>query len=217
MAVQPLSPATDRRLGRPLPYQLSNQTRVHLWAISLWHINHAIIMLYAVLAPVSSCYSPLTGRLLTRYSPVRHWSILPKGCISPFDLNVLCTPPALILSQDQTLHNISLLRRFIRISFFFSGSLRIWQEFLLVHFLSLLLFNFQRPSSASSATAFLLYHPSSPLSSTFFAFFYFFLMPPLHLYSYISFMYVLNCFFRIFIIFIYFYILQKTDTLSTVK
>ena len=157
-------------------------------------------MLYAVLAPVSSCYSPLTGRLLTRYSPVRHWSILPKGCISPFDLNVLCTPPALILSQDQTLHNISLLRRFIRISSYFSGSLRIWQEFLLVHFLSLLLFNFQRPSSASSATAFLLYHHSSPLSSTFFAFFYFFLMPPLHLYSYISFMYVLNCFFGIFII-----------------
>ena len=33
MADQPLSPATDRRLGRPLPHQLSNQTRVHLKAI----------------------------------------------------------------------------------------------------------------------------------------------------------------------------------------
>ena len=33
MAVQPLSPATDRRLGRPLPHQLSNQTRAHLSAI----------------------------------------------------------------------------------------------------------------------------------------------------------------------------------------
>ena len=33
MAVQPLSPATDRRLGRPLPHQLSNQTRGHLSAI----------------------------------------------------------------------------------------------------------------------------------------------------------------------------------------
>ena len=30
MAVQPLSPATDRRLGEPLPHQLSNRTRVHL-------------------------------------------------------------------------------------------------------------------------------------------------------------------------------------------
>ena len=33
MADQPLSPATDRCLGRPLPHQLANQTRVHLKAI----------------------------------------------------------------------------------------------------------------------------------------------------------------------------------------
>ena len=32
MAVQPLSPATDRRLGGPLPHQLANQTRGHLSA-----------------------------------------------------------------------------------------------------------------------------------------------------------------------------------------
>ena len=36
MADQPLSPATDRRLGEPLPHQLANQTRVHLRAINLW-------------------------------------------------------------------------------------------------------------------------------------------------------------------------------------
>ena len=36
VAGQPLSPATDRRLGGPLPRQLSNQTRVHLRAINLW-------------------------------------------------------------------------------------------------------------------------------------------------------------------------------------
>ena len=61
-------------------------------------------MRYAVLAQVSLCYPPMQGRLLTRYSPVRHWSS-PEGA-SPFDLNVLCTPPALILSQDQTLDHI---------------------------------------------------------------------------------------------------------------
>ncbi len=33
VAVRPLSPATDRRLGRPLPHQLSNRTRAHLSAI----------------------------------------------------------------------------------------------------------------------------------------------------------------------------------------
>ncbi|EDM98343.1 hypothetical protein BACCAP_03829 [Pseudoflavonifractor capillosus ATCC 29799] len=36
MAGQPLSPATDRRLGGPLPRQLANQTRGHLRAINLW-------------------------------------------------------------------------------------------------------------------------------------------------------------------------------------
>ena len=41
------------------------------------------------------------GRLLTRYSPVRH-SPNPEG-LSSFDLHVLSMPPAFILSQNQTL------------------------------------------------------------------------------------------------------------------
>ena len=61
---------------------------------------------YAVLAPVSSCYPPSKGRSPTRYSPVRHFTHPPKGTFS-FDLHVLGTPPALILSQDQTLKLIS--------------------------------------------------------------------------------------------------------------
>ena len=62
---------------------------------------------YAVLAPVSKCYPPVWDRLFTRYSPVRHSNIPfhPEGLpeISPFDLHVLSTPPAFVLSQDQTL------------------------------------------------------------------------------------------------------------------
>lgn len=42
----------------------------------------------------------------TRSSPVRHVGA-PKS--TPFDLHALGTPPALILSQDQTLHQLSLL------------------------------------------------------------------------------------------------------------
>ena len=42
MADQPLSPATDRRLGKPLPYQLANQTRAHLKAINLYYKYDAI-------------------------------------------------------------------------------------------------------------------------------------------------------------------------------
>ena len=108
MAVRPLRPATDRRLGRPLPCQPANQTRAHPIPYKLSIQNHAIPYAYAVLAAVSGCYPPVWGRLPTRYSPVRH-SV--KGASSPkeihtsasFDLHVLSTPPAFILSQDQTL------------------------------------------------------------------------------------------------------------------
>ena len=72
VADQPLSSATDRRLGGPLPLQLANQTRVHLSAINLWYLYHAVKIRYAVLAFLSERYPPLKGRLLTRYSPVRH-------------------------------------------------------------------------------------------------------------------------------------------------
>ena len=108
MAVQPLSPATDRRLGGPLPHQLANQTRGHLSAINLWHQGHATSMRYAVLAVVSNCCPPLKGRFLTRYSPVRHCPLfhLDESLIHrfSFDLHVLSTPPAFVLSQDQTLY-----------------------------------------------------------------------------------------------------------------
>src|SRR5262249_2992967 len=50
---------------------------------------------------LSERYSPLRGRSPTRYSAVRH---CPEG---PYDLHVLGTPPAFVLSQDQTLHRRS--------------------------------------------------------------------------------------------------------------
>lgn len=58
-------------------------------------------MSYPVLAAVSNWYSEVKGRLLTCYSPVRH-SCTPERAL-PFDLHVLSTPPAFVLSQDQTL------------------------------------------------------------------------------------------------------------------
>ena len=130
MAGQPLSPATDRRLGGPLPRQLSNQTRGHLSAINLWHSDDAIRMRHAVLAAVSSCCPPLKGRFLTRYSPVRHCPLnqLSENSVIrfSFDLHVLSTPPAFVLSQDQTLYNMvskrfspfkSIIESFIMTSF----------------------------------------------------------------------------------------------------
>src|SRR2546429_8726812 len=56
---------------------------------------------YPVLAPVSRSYPRVRGRLLTCYSPVRR-SSTPERAF-PLDLHVLSTPPAFVLSQDQTL------------------------------------------------------------------------------------------------------------------
>ena len=62
-----------------------------------------VIHCYAVLAIVSNSYPPLQGRLPTRYSPVRNSSKKSKLLFSAFYLHVLGTPPAFVLSQDQTL------------------------------------------------------------------------------------------------------------------
>ena len=63
---------------------------------------------YGVLHDVSIDYPPLSGMLLTRYSPFRRSP--PKYCYLalPLDLHVLSLPLAFILSQDQTLHCIFL-------------------------------------------------------------------------------------------------------------
>src|SRR5262245_41274948 len=60
---------------------------------------------HAVLALLSKGYSSPPGRLPTCYSPVCHFTRGPKPTFS-FDLHVLGTPPAFVLSQDQTLQLI---------------------------------------------------------------------------------------------------------------
>ena len=106
MAGHPLRPATDRRLGGPLPHLLANRTRTPPSAtgpkVPIFHTHTAMCVQYAVLARLSASYPPLKGRSFTCYSPVRHSTQYPKVPFS-FDLHVLSTPPAFILSQDQTL------------------------------------------------------------------------------------------------------------------
>ena len=57
---------------------------------------------YGVLAEVSLCCPPPKGRFPTYYSPVRHFPLTEVSF--SFDLHVWSTPPAFVLSQDQTLH-----------------------------------------------------------------------------------------------------------------
>ena len=61
MAVHSLKPATDRRLGRPLPCQQANQTRVHPVPPEFLPLHHAVLWSYAVLAVISDCYPPVQG------------------------------------------------------------------------------------------------------------------------------------------------------------
>ena len=104
MTVHPLRPATRHRLGRPSPHQQADRPRAHPPPKQyLSRARHATDPEYPVLATLSCGYPEEGGRLLTCYSPVRHSSRTSKLVPSPFDLHVLSTPPAFVLSQDQTL------------------------------------------------------------------------------------------------------------------
>ena len=100
----PLRPATRQSLGKPSPHQQADRPRAHPNpAKSLSHPPHARQTEHKVLNTLSNAYPKEKDRLLTCYSPVRHSH---QGCKHPwipFDLHVLSTPPAFILSQDQTL------------------------------------------------------------------------------------------------------------------
>ena len=95
-----------RRLGEPLPHQLANAPRVHPSATpeSAFQIK---TMRFRLLYGISTCFqvlSPSDGQvthvLLTR-PPLEH--LRASSSMSPLDLHVLGTPPAFVLSQDQTL------------------------------------------------------------------------------------------------------------------
>ena len=118
MADHPLRSATDRHLGEPLLHQLVNQTQAHPWPINLWPMKHVLLRCHEVLIIVSNGYPSVRGRLPTRYSPVRRCP-LEKSTEASFpsfslDLHVLGTPPAFILSQDQTLNKCYLKNLSIR-------------------------------------------------------------------------------------------------------
>ena len=76
MADHPLRPATDHRLGRPLPHQPANQTQPLLKAPRGFPAAPLGASGYAVLAAISDGYPPLQGRLATRYSPGRRSNAL---------------------------------------------------------------------------------------------------------------------------------------------
>ena len=76
-----------------------------------------LIRRYQILIQVSLGYPCVWGRLPTRYSPVRRFPRFHSTEVSfqrfSLDLHVLGTPPAFILSQDQTLNQFYPIARLL--------------------------------------------------------------------------------------------------------
>ena len=128
--------------------------------------------IHSVLAPLSKCCPHLEGRLLTRYSPVRH--LVFTEINTPFDLHVLSTPPAFVLSQDQTLVFEKFEWLLIRLFKIFVSNLLLanWLRFLFgflhPHTFSETLFSFQSTTFVRlNQTAFIFYQTLKLLSRTF--------------------------------------------------
>src|SRR3954471_4428323 len=99
MADRPLRPATHRRLGRPLPHQQANAPRAHPNAEAEASFRPKTTSgISPSFLGLSRSLGQVTHVLLTR-------SRLCPGASpgSSLHLHVLSTPPAFVLSQDQTL------------------------------------------------------------------------------------------------------------------
>src|SRR3954453_12137542 len=104
VADRPLRPATDRRLGGPLPRQQANPPRARPWSEA-----EATFSIHSRRTNGPSGINPgFPG--LSRYQGWVAHVLLTRSPLSPgpkawfsLDLHVLSAPPAFVLSQDQTL------------------------------------------------------------------------------------------------------------------
>ena len=103
---RPLRPATRHSLGEPLPHQLADRPRAPQKAPGCPGFG------FRKMSPLTTCginspfgeLSPTfrqIAHVLRTRSPLNYFCIATK--IIPFDLHVLSTPPAFVLSQNQTL------------------------------------------------------------------------------------------------------------------
>ena len=106
VAGRPLRPATRHRLGKPLPHQLADRPRAHPETSGCPDFS------YKVIPPFATCginspfdeLSPISGQVahvLRTLAPLNITGIATNN--TPLDLHVLSTPPAFVLSQNQTL------------------------------------------------------------------------------------------------------------------
>ena len=118
VAGRPLRPATRHRHGGPLPRHLADRPRVHQEAYCYFDFG---MIPSLVTCGINSPFGELSPTSRQIAHVLRTRAPLDKICIAtnfiPFDLHVLSTPPAFVLSQNQTLRG-----KFSHITFY--GDLR---------------------------------------------------------------------------------------------
>ena len=116
VAGRPLRPATRHRLGEPLPHQLADRPRAPQKAPGCPGFGFrrmSLLTTCGINSPfgeLSPTFRQIAHVLRTR-SPLNYFCIATE--VIPFDLHVLSTPPAFVLSQNQTLRifkNVSLIQ-----------------------------------------------------------------------------------------------------------
>ena len=106
VAGRPLRPATRHRLGEPLPHQLADRPRAHPRAVACATFSVPVnpqVATFGINPPFGGL-SPTQGQVahvLRTLTPLDSLGIATSEI--PFDLHVLSTPPAFVLSQNQTL------------------------------------------------------------------------------------------------------------------
>ena len=104
MAGHPLRPATRQRLGGPSPRQQADRTRPHPMPQKHFPHPHAKVRSIRHYHPFPGAI-PVHGAGWSRIThPFATLTSQAKPGRIPFDLHVLSTPPAFILSQNRTLH-----------------------------------------------------------------------------------------------------------------
>ena len=166
VAGRPLRPATRHCLGEPLPHQLADRPRAHQEASCDFG--------FGVMSPLATCgiNSPFgelshTSRqiahVLRTRSPLNYKCI--TTLITPFDLHVLSTPPAFVLSQNQTLRWKACLLCYTRENFWLSNS---WRSVRLFFSLVVKLKKQNRRRNAQFSKCWLSFHIKNYLRSEFY-------------------------------------------------
>ena len=102
VAGHPLRPANDQSLGRPLPYQLANRARAPPstpYGFESSNRSPRNVMRNSLRFPEDIPHRRADCPRVTHPCAVRHLYCYRRA----LDLHVLSTPPAFVLSQDQTL------------------------------------------------------------------------------------------------------------------